>query len=178
MKLSGDLSRVVIASERLTLRSFDPADAAESFAEANAEIARFMSWNPMSSLQELEAASRIWLSEMRAGEDLQLTVRLSATGEFVGRSGLHAAEGALLETGIWIKLSAQRAGYGSEAVAAVMAWASARFRPSGFLYPVVDENTASCRLAEKLGGTVVGTRQRQKQGDVERRMLIYRLPGA
>ncbi|MBM3549314.1 MAG: GNAT family N-acetyltransferase [Alphaproteobacteria bacterium] len=176
MKLSGDLSRVVIASERLTLRSWDPDDAAESFAEGNAEIARFMSWNPPTSGQELEAATETWLRDMRAGEDLQLTIRLSETGEFIGRSGLHAAEGTLLETGIWIKPSAQRSGYGSETVAAVIKWGSERFRPSGFLYPVVDENTPSCRLAEKLGGEVIGTRQRQKPGDVMRRMLLYRIP--
>jgi RimJ/RimL family protein N-acetyltransferase len=176
MELSGDLSGVVITSERLTLRSFAPADAAESFAEGNAEIARFMSWNPPASLAELEAATRQWLPLMQAGKDLQLTVRLSTTGEFVGRAALHAALGRHLETGIWIKLSAQRAGYGSEAVAAVVRWASDRFRPSGFLYPVVDENLASCRLAEKLGGEVIGTRQRWKPGDIERRMLIYRIP--
>jgi RimJ/RimL family protein N-acetyltransferase len=178
MMLSGDLSRIVITSERLTLRSWDPADAAETFAEANAEIARFMSWNPLAFLQELEAIAQGWLAQMKAGEDLQLTVRLPGTAEFVVRAGLHSAEGTLLETGIWIKLSAQRLGYGAEAVAAVVKWAAERFRPSGFLYPVVDENTASRRLVEKLGGEVIGTRQRRKPGDIERRMLIYRIPAA
>jgi RimJ/RimL family protein N-acetyltransferase len=89
--------------------------------------------------------------------------------------GLHPAEGDLLETGLWIKEAAQHRGYGREAVAAVTAWASCTFRPSGFLYPVVDENTPSCRLAEALGGEIIGTRQRQKAGDTNRTLLLYRI---
>jgi len=46
MILSGDLSQTLITSERLTLRSFMAADAAETFAETNARIATYMSWNP------------------------------------------------------------------------------------------------------------------------------------
>ena len=78
----------------------------------------------------------------------------------------------MLETGIWIKESAQGHGYGREAVAAVIKWASEKFRPSGFLYPVVDENTPSRRLAEALGGKIIGTRQRHKTGDKERKLLL------
>jgi len=82
----------------------------------------------------------------------------------------------MLETGVWIKESAQGRGYGREAVAAVIKWASEKFRPSGFLYPVVDENTPSRRLAETLGGKIIGTRQRHKHGDEERKLLLYRIP--
>jgi len=43
---------------------------------------------------------------------------------------------------------------------------------------VVDENTPSRRLAEALGGEIIGTRRRRKPGDVERRLLLYRIPAA
>jgi hypothetical protein len=46
MELSGDLSQTCITLARLTLKSFTAADAAESFAEATARIAKYMSWNP------------------------------------------------------------------------------------------------------------------------------------
>ncbi len=176
MRLSGDLSRVEFESARLTLRSFTAADAPESFAEANERIAKYMSWNPAASEEEFRAIWQGSLAAMKAGTDLHLVVRLKTSGEFVGSAGLHSADDALLETGIWIKESAQRCGYGREAVAAVVTWASARFRPSGFLYPVVDENTPSCRIAESLGGKVMGTRQRQKPGDTMRTLLLYVLP--
>jgi RimJ/RimL family protein N-acetyltransferase len=176
MVLSGDLSQTLITSERLTLRAFTAADAAETFAEANARIATYMSWNPPASEKEFKAIWQGHLANMKAGRELHLVIRHTITNEFIGRTGLNPADAALLETGVWIKESAQGRRYGREAVAAVVKWASERFHPSGFLYPVVDENTPSRRLAEALRGEVIGTRQRHKAGDQKRTLLLYRIP--
>jgi RimJ/RimL family protein N-acetyltransferase len=176
MLLSGDLSQILITSARLTLRAFTAADAAESFAEANARIAKYMSWNPAASESEYEAIWREHVAATKAGTELALVIRLTSTNEFVGRAGLHPTDGDLLETGVWIKESAQRHGYGREAVAAVIKWASEKFHASGFLYPVVDENLPSRRLAAALGGEIIGARQRQKPGDMMRTLLLYRIP--
>ena len=113
---------------------------------------------------------------MKAGRELHLVIRHTITNEFIGRKGLNPADAALLETGVWIKESAQSRGYGREAVAAVIKWVSERFHPSGFLYPVVDENTPSPRLAEALRGEVIGTQQRHKAGDKKRTLLLYQIP--
>jgi RimJ/RimL family protein N-acetyltransferase len=120
MVLSGDLSRTSITSARLTLRAFTAADAAESFAEADARIAKFMSWNPPASEKEFKPISQGLISDMKAGKGLSLVIRLTSTNEFIGRASLHPADATLLETGIWIKESAQGHGYGREAVAAVI----------------------------------------------------------
>jgi RimJ/RimL family protein N-acetyltransferase len=176
MVLSGDLSQTLITSGRLALRAFEAADAAESFEEASAAIAQFMSWNPPASESEFETIWQGRLSQMKAGTELHLVIRLNGTDEFVGAAGLHPADGTMLGTGIWIKESAQGHGYGREAIAAMIKWASEKFRPSGFLYPVVEENTPSRELAETLGGKIIGTRQRHKPGDTERKLLLYRIP--
>jgi RimJ/RimL family protein N-acetyltransferase len=176
MLLSGDLSQTFITSARLTIRAFTAADAAESFAEANARVAKFMSWNPPASETEFRTIWQRGISDMGSGKGLHLVIRLTSTNEFIGTAGLHPADATLLETGLWIKESAQDRGYGREAVAAVIKWASERFRPSGFLYPVVDENTPSRRLAEALRGEIIGTRQRQKVGDKDRKLLLYCIP--
>jgi RimJ/RimL family protein N-acetyltransferase len=152
MVLSGDLSQTFITSARLVLRAFKAADAAESFEEASTAIAQFMSWNPPASEKEFETIWQGRLSQMKAGTELHLVIRPNSTDEFVGAAGLHPADGTMLETGIWIKESAQGHGYGREAVAAVIKWASEKFRPSGFLYPVVDENTPSRKLADSRKG--------------------------
>jgi hypothetical protein len=65
MILSGDLSQTLITSERLTLRSFMAADAAETFAETNACIATYMSWNPPASEEEFKAIWQGHLANMR-----------------------------------------------------------------------------------------------------------------
>jgi hypothetical protein len=54
MVLSSDLSQTFIKAARLALRAFKAADAAESFEEASAAIAQFMSWNPPTSAKEFE----------------------------------------------------------------------------------------------------------------------------
>jgi RimJ/RimL family protein N-acetyltransferase len=115
---------------------------------------------------------------MKAGKELSVVIRLTSTNEFIGRAGLHPADSTLLETGIWIKESAQGRGFGREAVGAVIKWAREKFHPTGFLYPVVDENMPSRRLAEALRGEIIGTRQRQKAGDEDRKLLLYRIPAA
>ena len=176
MFLSGDLSQTLIASERLTLRALTTVDAADSYGEVTARIAKFMSWSPPTSEREFETISQRQLSNMKAGKELHLAIRLASTNEFVGRMGLHPADSTLLETGIWIKQSAQRHGYGREAVVALIKWASTRFHPSGFLWPVVDENTPSRGLAEDLGGEIIGTHQKRKAGDKARTLLLYRIP--
>ena len=60
--------------------------------------------------------------------------------------------------------------------AAVIRWASEKFHPFGFLWPVVDENTPSRRLAEAVRGEIIGTRQRHKAGDKDRTLVLYRIP--
>ena len=41
---------------------------------------------------------------------------------------------------------------------------------------MVDENTPSRILAEALRAEIIGTRQRQKAGDSDRTLLLYRIP--
>jgi hypothetical protein len=53
MVLSGDLSQTLITSARVTLRAFTAADAAESFAEANARIA-----NSCHGIRQLPSSKR------------------------------------------------------------------------------------------------------------------------
>jgi RimJ/RimL family protein N-acetyltransferase len=176
MLLSGDLSELRITSARLTLRAFTMEDAAESFAAITQNVTRYMSWNAPESADDHRAVCAATVADAKVGRNLSLVARETGTGAFVGVVGLHPADGDLLETGLWLTESAWGRGLGRESVGAVVAWASGVFRPAGFLYPVVDENVASCRIAEALGGEVIGTRQRQKPGDAMRTLLIYRLP--
>jgi hypothetical protein len=60
----------------------------------------------------------------------------------------------------------------------VIKWESEKFHPSGFLYPVVDENIESRKLAEAVGGEIIGTRQGGKAGDKNRKLLLYRIPAS
>jgi RimJ/RimL family protein N-acetyltransferase len=174
-RMTVDLRSIALTSPRLLLRSFTPADAPESFAGATPTVTRFMRWDPSPSLEAFAEVWRTWMPRIAAGTDLSLVVRLKTTGEFLGMAGLHHIGSPEPEIGIWIKEPAHGLGYGREAVAAIIAWASETVGAAGFIYAVAVENRPSRRLAESLGGTLVGTRQLQKPSGVVLDEVVYRL---
>jgi RimJ/RimL family protein N-acetyltransferase len=66
-------------------------------------------------------------------------------------------------------------GSAREAIATLVAWASRECGAQTFLYPVVEENGPSRRLAESLGGVVVGTRRLVKAVGMEHAEVVYRI---
>ncbi|HLH96034.1 MAG TPA: GNAT family protein [Xanthobacteraceae bacterium] len=171
-----DLSSISIRSERLLLRAFAPRDAQEAHAAATATLARYMSWDPAPSLESFEQIWRIWRTMMVAGIDAAVAVRLASTGEFLGMAGLHHILRPEPEVGIWIKETMHGHGFGREAVAAVVAFAAAELGKQAVLYPVAEQNLPSRRLAESLGGKLVGKGTLRKPSGVELAEVIYRIP--
>jgi RimJ/RimL family protein N-acetyltransferase len=171
-----DLRSIALMSARLSLRSFTAADAPESFAASTPTLTRFMGWDPSPSLEAFAEVWREWLPQMASGTDLALVVRLKSTGEFLGMAGLHHIGCAEPEIGIWIKEAAHGSGYGREAVATAIAWASEPVGASGFIYPVAVQNKPSRRLAESLGGSHASVRELRKPSGVVLEEVIYRIP--
>ena len=173
-----DLRAVAIESKRLSLRSFTDADAAESFAAATLVVTRFMGWDPAPSPAAFAEIWHEWLPRMAAGTDVMLTIRLRSTGEFLGVAGLHRIGTPEPEPGIWIKEQAQGIGYGREAIAAAIVWAARALGVTSFEYPVAVANRRSRRVAESLGGVLVGTRVLVKPSGVALDEVVYRIPAA
>ena len=173
-----DLSSVSLSSRRLLLKSFTRDDAQAAFLEATPTIAQFMSWEPAPSLEAFELIWQSWLPKMRAGTDLSLVVRHKPSFEFLGVAGLHNTGASEPEVGIWIKESQHGHGYGREAVAMILAFAAEDLGKEAAVYPVVEQNGPSRRLAESLGGKIIGTRLLRKAAGIEHPEVIYRIPAA
>jgi RimJ/RimL family protein N-acetyltransferase len=171
-----DLRRTTLSSDRLSLAAFTPRDAAEVFDAVTPTLTRFMAFEPSPSLPAFAGVWGAWLPRMAAGTELYLVLRLKATGEFPGIAGLHGVGKSEPETGIWIRENAHGFGYGREAIATLTAWAGRECGAQAFIYPVVEENGPSRRLAEGLGGVVVGTRLLRKSADIEHPEVVYRIP--
>jgi RimJ/RimL family protein N-acetyltransferase len=171
-----DLSSVSLSSQRLVLKSFTGDDAREAFEAATPSIARFMTWEPASSLEAFAPIWQGWIPRMRAGTDVSFVVRRKPALEFLGAAGLHNVDAAEPEAGIWIKESQHGQGYGREAVAAIVAFAANEFGKRAVVYPVVEQNGPSRRLAESLGGRIIGTRLLRKAGGIEYPEVVYRIP--
>lgn len=166
-----DLSSVSLSSQQLLLKSFTGDDAREAFEEATPTIARFMAWEPAPSFEAFASIWQSWIPAMRAGSDVHFAVRHKPSLEFFGAAGLHNIDAEEPEAGIWIEESRQGYGYGCEAVATIVAFAGDALRKRAVLYPVVGQNGPSRRLAERLGGEIIGPRLLRKGPGV-----VYRIP--
>lgn len=148
-------------TERLLLHPFEPADADEIFACITPSLTRYMAWEPPPSRESFALLWRSWGPLAETGSDYIFVVR-RRDGLFLGLAGLHRAQSAAPELGIWIREDEHGRGYGREAVAAVADWASEAPGVRHFEYPVAEANLASRRIAESLGGTPAGERWGRK----------------
>ena len=159
-----------IQSQRLLLRPFATTDADDVFNCITPPITRFMPWEPPPSLSEYKAQRHV----MIPGEDktiITFVIRRRDTGECLGLTSLGGIDSVSPELGIWLKEAAHGCGYGREAIAIVAEWASKNLGKESFIYPVAVENLASRRIAEKLGGKIVGERTNPKYHSV-----VYEIP--
>jgi RimJ/RimL family protein N-acetyltransferase len=176
MKAHADLGGTGLWSERLSLRAFAAADAADILPEATLTISRYMTWEPPPSPAAFAEIWPGWLQQMTAGTDLHLVIRTASTNEFMGLAGLHQIGVPEPTVGIWIKQAAHGRGHGRESIAAILRWARIHLAANALIYPVVEQNQPSRRLAEGLGGVVVGTRELRKPNGVVFDQVIYRIP--
>jgi RimJ/RimL family protein N-acetyltransferase len=103
-------------------------------------------------------------------------VRVRPALEFLGMTGLHKITSVEPEAGIWIKESRHGYGYGREAVAAVITFAACDLGKRAIIYPAVERNVPSRRLAESLGGKIAGTRLLRKASGVNYPEVVYKIP--
>lgn len=162
-----------IRTPRTIITSFTPSDADALFACITPTLTRFMSWEPPATPAAFAEVWREWLERAQAGLEMQLIVRAAADGTFIGIVGLHDMPCDTPELGLWIREDRHGQGFGAEALAAVVAWATHTLQPRAFVYPVAEQNIASRRLAERLGGTIVERRASAKYPSV-----IYHIPRA
>ncbi len=148
-----DLSNVKIQTERLLLVPVTMEFKESMFREFQEPITLFMYPKPAEKIEETEDFIKEATLELITGTDL--TMAITKSGEFLGCAGLHNLQSETPELGIWIKQSAHGHKYGQEAVAALKKWADENIEYKYLSYPVVEQNIASRKIAESLGGKVM-----------------------
>ncbi len=141
------------------------SDSEDVYAAITPTLPRYMFWEPPASLAAYKARREAVLaSPEKTG--LSFVIRHVDTTEVLGIASLEQLDGAPPELGIWIKESEHGHGYGTEAVKAVAGWAARELGSTRFTYATAVENVPSLRIAEALGGTIVGTRTSPKYDSV------------
>jgi RimJ/RimL family protein N-acetyltransferase len=160
---------MLFQSPRLNFARFTMADAHDVFACITPAITRYLTWDPL-PWEEYRALSEAGIRANNPNQ-FNFVVRRRDTNDCLGMTALEHADQPSPEIGLWLKEAAHGQGYGREVVEALIAWVAQTFGKESFTYPVATLNTASRRIAERLGGTIVGNVTRPKYEAV-----IYRIP--
>jgi RimJ/RimL family protein N-acetyltransferase len=160
---------IVIQSPRLELSLFQMKDAQEVFGCITPAIAKFMPWEPPSwSEYVTRCEKRVQAPEPNK---FSFVIRRLDNAECIGMASFEDADSDSPELGLWIKESEHKQGFGGEIVAALVKWGHASLGKRSFIYPVAEQNTASRRIAEHLGGEIIGSRTNPKYHSV-----VYSIP--
>ncbi|MFX1823642.1 GNAT family N-acetyltransferase [Acinetobacter sp. AS5] len=144
-----------LQSKRLILNCFKSADAKETYASITPSLTRFMAWDAPESEQEFTTVWKNWLENMTDHKEYVFVIRHIETQEFIGLCGLHRLHDEIPEVGIWIRETAHGHHYGHEAVHCVVVYAFNTLGIQVLSYPVAEENWASRKIAERLGGKII-----------------------
>lgn len=170
-----DLSVLTLTTDRLRLSAYCEADAAGIHAYVTPTMTRYLSFDPLESVDELIALDHVWVEHSRAGTEVAVTVRQIDNGSFVEMAGLHYCDDPEPEVGIWIREGFHGRGFGKEAIAALAHFTGDVLGEAAVIYLVVDANTCSRRIAEGLGGTIIDHRVLHKPSGLKQPLVVYRI---
>lgn len=142
----------MIETDRLFLRPLRGEDVDALVAlHGDARVNRFVpAFSHEQAVERLASVERQWAER---GHGL-CAVELKSSAEFIGRVGLNYWETFdEVELGWILKAEAWGHGYATEAARACLEWGFATLDAEYFIAMIHPENTASVRVAERLGFT-------------------------
>ena len=145
-------SNIIIETENLYLKSATLDYKEDIFREFTSEVTVYMSPKPPDKIEETIEFIETAMKANAEGTNLQTVVIHKQSKEFLGNAGLHHIDTKTPELGIWIKKSAHGHSYGKEAIVALKEWADKNLQYEYLSYPVAEDNRASRKIPEFLGG--------------------------
>lgn len=169
-----------IATDRLTIRCWDPRDAPLLKDAIDSSLDHLRPWMPWTraepqSLEEKVELLRGFRGRFDLGEDFTYAIFDGDESEVVGGTGLHTRVGDdALEIGYWIRTSRAREGLATEAAAALTRVAFAVCGVDRVEIHVDPANVASAGIPRKLGFREEATLRRRLPagGDAPRRDAV------
>lgn len=143
-----------LETAHLLLIAISPLYRETIFKEFTTEITRYMRPVPPKTIAETDAFIATSRKNMAEGTEIICAITDKNTGEFLGTGGFHRINTATPEFGIWLKKSAHGHRYGQEAMHAFKTWADEHLIYDYIEYPVAEDNIASRKIPESLGGTI------------------------
>lgn len=170
-----DMTNMTIETANLLLESITLDYQEEIFTEFTPEITFFMFPKSPDTIEDTVEFIEKSIKENTEGRNLQLVVLNKEAGEYLGNAGIHNIDTRTPELGIWIKKSAHGNAYGKEAMVALKEWADKNLEYEHILYPVDEENFASRRIPEFLGGMIFREYDEENMSGRMQHILEYRI---
>lgn len=146
-----------LRGERVIVRAYRESDAADLQAAVEESREHVRPWLPFADDHRTIDESRDWIIRCAARwmlrEDFIVGLWESASGRFVGGSGIHPRDWQVpsFEIGYWLRASAEGKGYMSEAVRLLTNYAFANLNAQRVLIRCDARNLRSAAVAERLG---------------------------
>jgi RimJ/RimL family protein N-acetyltransferase len=147
----------------------------EIFQEFTSEITTFMYPKPAKTIKETMQFIEDSIKLNKEGKNLQLVILAKDKRTFLGCLGVQNIDSSHPELGIWIKKSAHGNAYGKEAILAIKKWADNHLRYEYLIYPVSEENYASKRIPQLLGGEAAREYDEVNMSGKMQHMVEYRI---
>lgn len=136
-------------TERLAICPFSRSFLEDYYREFTEEITKYQYPD---SFPHMEAADQVmseFVRDMEQGEMLELAI-FTKGGEFLGGMEAFGLKGETPEIGLWLKSSAHGAGYGYEALKALLDGLNQTGKYQYYIYEADVRNTPSIHLIEKF----------------------------
>ncbi|MFI3116114.1 MAG: GNAT family N-acetyltransferase [Clostridia bacterium] len=131
-------------TEHLHLIPVDFVHEKEIFDNYTKDVSKYLLSEPHLNIAYTHELVNMFIRQKNAGSDYIFTLLHNETNEFLGLAGIHDINnGASL--GVWLKISAQGKGYGTECVEILIDYAK-KFGIKKLIYKVHIENKASKKL--------------------------------
>jgi RimJ/RimL family protein N-acetyltransferase len=144
-----------LLTDRLTLRAFRMSDLAEiTQIDSDPAVTYFRGFAPMNPEEsEVELRKTILHRRSQKRRRLNWCVRSTSDGTFLGLTMLRTShrEWREMEIGYALAKTAWGQGFGTEATRATLAFAFDKLDAHRVIANCFPQNTASCRVLEKLG---------------------------
>jgi RimJ/RimL family protein N-acetyltransferase len=158
-----------LETERLLIRAPRPGDGQvmnEAVVESLPELQPWIAWAKTApSLDDSETFVRQAAAKFTMREDLPMFIYRKSDGAFIGGTGLHRFDFKVprFEIGYWLRTSAHRSGYMTEAVHTLTAFCFETWEAARIEIRCDARNQASAAVAERVGYTLEARHRHQSR---------------
>jgi len=176
LKSDLDFLSIEIAGERILLSPISLSASNDIYREFTNEITRYMFPSSPSDISQINSFIEMSVEGMNNQTDLVLKITNLESGDFLGVCGIHSKGNPRApELGIWLKKSVHLNHYGREAISFLVKWAQENIVFNHLIYPVDRDNIPSIKVAEFLGGEIVGESAKESMSGTILNEITYKI---